>query len=125
MSANPTPSPSMVRKVVIASILGNAFEWFDFAIYGLFAVTIARLFFHADNALASLMLKLATFGICFSVRPLGGVLLGLYGDRVGRKKALSVTIVLMAVGTGMIGLLPTYAAIGIAARSEERRVGKE
>ncbi|MGF6571813.1 Predicted arabinose efflux permease, MFS family [Paraburkholderia fungorum] len=115
MSANPTPSPAMVRKVVIASILGNAFEWFDFAIYGLFAVTIARLYFPADNALASLMLTLATFGIGFAVRPLGGVLLGLYGDRVGRKKALSVTIVLMAVGTGMIGLLPTYAAIGVAA----------
>jgi MHS family proline/betaine transporter-like MFS transporter len=115
MSANPTPSPAMVRKVVIASILGNAFEWFDFAIYGLFAVTIARLYFPADNAFASLMLTLATFGIGFAVRPLGGVLLGLYGDRVGRKKALSVTIVLMAVGTGMIGLLPTYAAIGVAA----------
>jgi MFS transporter, MHS family, proline/betaine transporter len=115
MSANPQPSPAMVRKVVIASILGNAFEWFDFAIYGLFAVTIARLYFPAGNALASLMLTLATFGIGFAVRPLGGVLLGLYGDRVGRKKALSVTIVLMAVGTGMIGLLPTYAAIGVAA----------
>lgn len=115
MSANPIPSPAMVRRVVIASILGNAFEWFDFAIYGLFAVTIARLFFPADNPLASLMLTLATFSIGFAVRPLGGVLLGLYGDRVGRKKALSVTIVLMALGTGMIGLLPTYAAIGVAA----------
>jgi MHS family proline/betaine transporter-like MFS transporter len=69
MSANPIPSPAMVRKVVIASILGNAFEWFDFAIYGLFAVTIARLYFPADNALASLMLTLATFGIGFAVRP--------------------------------------------------------
>lgn len=115
MSANPTPSPAMVRKVVIASILGNAFEWFDFAIYGLFAATLARLYFPADNPLASLMLTLATFGIGFAVRPLGGVLLGLYGDRVGRKKALSVTIALMALGTGMIGVLPTYAAIGVAA----------
>ncbi|MFM0061479.1 MFS transporter [Paraburkholderia phytofirmans] len=112
---NMTPTPAMVRKVVIASVLGNAFEWFDFAIYGLFAVTIARLFFPADSESASLLLTLATFGVSFAVRPIGGVLLGLYGDRVGRKKALSLTIALMAVGTGMIGLLPTHAAIGIAA----------
>jgi MFS transporter, MHS family, proline/betaine transporter len=115
MSGAQIPSQAMVRKVVIASILGNAFEWFDFAIYGLFAVMIARLYFPAGDALASLMLTLGTFGVGFAVRPLGGVLLGLYGDRVGRKKALSVTITLMAIGTGMIGLLPTYAAIGVAA----------
>lgn len=115
MNVKPMPTRAMVRKVVIASVLGNAFEWFDFAIYGLFAVIIAKLYFPAGNELASLMLTLATFGVGFAVRPLGGVLLGLYGDRVGRKKALSLTIVLMSVGTGMIGLLPTHAAIGIAA----------
>lgn len=115
MHAKSTPTPAMVRKVVIASVLGNAFEWFDFAIYGLFAVTIAKLYFPANSEIASLMLTLATFGVSFAVRPIGGVLLGLYGDRVGRKKALSVTIALMAVGTGMIGILPTHAAIGIAA----------
>ncbi|MBN3756283.1 MFS transporter [Paraburkholderia sp. Tr-20389] len=115
MNGKPTPSPAMVRKVVIASVLGNAFEWFDFAIYGLFAVLIAKLFFPGGNDFASMLLTLATFGVGFAVRPLGGVLLGLYGDRVGRKKALSMTIILMSVGTGMIGLLPTYAAIGIAA----------
>ncbi|RKP56035.1 MFS transporter [Pararobbsia silviterrae] len=105
----------MLRRVVIASVLGNAFEWFDFAIYGLFAVTIAHLYFPGGDAVASLMLTLATFGVGFFVRPLGGVLLGIYGDRVGRKKALSLTIALMALGTGMIGVLPTYAAIGMAA----------
>lgn len=115
MTETPVAPPEVVRKVVIASILGNAFEWFDFAIYGLFAATIAQLYFPAGDALASLMLTLATFGVGFAVRPLGGVLLGMYGDRAGRKKALSATIVLMAIGTGMIGLLPTYAAIGIAA----------
>ena len=115
MSGAQIPSQAMVRKVVIASILGNAFEWFDFAIYGLFAVMIAHLYFPAGDALASLMLTLGTFGVGFAVRPLGGVLLGLYGDRVGRKKALSITITLMAAGTGMIGVLPTYAAIGVAA----------
>lgn len=114
-TAAPAPTPAMVRKVVIASVLGNAFEWFDFAIYGLFAVIIAKLYFPRGNDFASLLLTLGTFGVGFAVRPLGGVLLGLYGDRVGRKKALSLTIVLMSVGTGMIGLLPTHAAIGIAA----------
>jgi MFS transporter, MHS family, proline/betaine transporter len=115
MSGAQMPSQAMVRKVVFASILGNAFEWFDFAIYGLFAVMIAHLYFPSGDALASLMLTLGTFGVGFAVRPLGGVLLGLYGDRVGRKKALSITITLMALGTGMIGVLPTYAAIGVAA----------
>lgn len=115
VTAAPAPTPAMVRKVVIASVLGNAFEWFDFAIYGLFAVIIAKLYFPGGNDFASLLLTLGTFGVGFAVRPLGGVLLGLYGDRVSRKKALSLTIVLMSVGTGMIGLLPTHAAIGIAA----------
>lgn len=109
------PAPAMVRKVVIASVVGNAFEWFDFAIYGLFAGTISDLYFPSGNALASLMLALLTFGVGFAVRPIGGVLIGMYGDRVGRKKALSLTIALMAVGTGMMGLLPTYASIGLAA----------
>ncbi|WP_205962791.1 MFS transporter [Pararobbsia silviterrae] len=115
MSTIHTVSRAMLRRVVIASVLGNAFEWFDFAIYGLFAVTIAHLYFPGGDAVASLMLTLATFGVGFFVRPLGGVLLGIYGDRVGRKKALSLTIALMALGTGMIGVLPTYAAIGMAA----------
>lgn len=109
------PSPQMVRRAIVASVIGNAFEWFDFAIYGLFAVVISKLFFPAHSDYSSLLLALATFGVGFAVRPLGGLLLGMYGDRMGRKKALSFTIVLMAVGTGMIGLLPTYASIGIAA----------
>jgi MFS family permease len=108
-------SPRMMRRVVAASVIGNALEWFDFAIFGLFAVVISRLFFPAHSDFASLLLALATFGVGFAMRPLGGVVLGLYGDRVGRKKALSLTILLMAIGTGMMGILPTYEAIGIAA----------
>jgi MHS family proline/betaine transporter-like MFS transporter len=106
---------AMVRRVVIASVLGNAFEWFDFAVYGLFAVIIAKLYFPANSEGTSLLLTLATFGVGFAARPVGGILLGIYGDRVGRKKALSLTIALMAIGTAMIGILPTYGAIGIAA----------
>jgi MFS family permease len=105
----------MIRRVIVASVLGNGFEWFDFVIYGVFAVTIARLYFPASDALASLTLTLATFGVGFAVRPLGGVLLGMYSDRAGRRRALSLTIAMMAVGTGMIGLMPTYTAIGLGA----------
>src|SRR3546814_822120 len=105
----------MIRRASVASVIGNALAWFDFAIYGLFAVVISKLFFPAHNDYSSLLLALATFGVGFAVRPLGGVLLGLYGDRMGRKKALSLPILLMAAGTGLIGILPTYAAIGIAA----------
>lgn len=109
------PSPRMVRRAIAASVIGNALEWFDFAIYGLFAVVISKLFFPGHSEYSSLLLALATFGVGFAVRPLGGLVLGLYCDRVGRKKALSVTILLMAIGTGMMGLLPTYASIGIMA----------
>ncbi|WP_232072021.1 MFS transporter [Paraburkholderia pallida] len=105
----------MLRRVVAAAVLGNAFEWYDFAIYGLFAAMIAKLYFPAGGPMTSLMLALATFGVGFAVRPAGGILIGMYGDRVGRKRALSLTITLMATGTGMIGLIPSYERIGIAA----------
>lgn len=114
-SAEESVPPAMLRRVVIASVLGNAFEWFDFAIYGLFAVVIAKLYFPAGDEATSMLVTLATFGVGFVARPIGGVLLGMYGDRVGRKQALVLTISLMAIGTGLIGILPTYAAIGIAA----------
>ncbi|WP_052409791.1 MFS transporter [Paraburkholderia oxyphila] len=115
MSSRATPSPAMLRRVVAAAVLGNAFEWYDFAIYGLFAAMIAKLYFPAGGPMTSLMLSLATFGVGFAVRPAGGILIGMYGDRVGRKRALSLTITLMATGTGMIGLIPAYERIGIAA----------
>ena len=70
-------SPRMMRRVVAASVIGNALEWFDFAIFGLFAVVISRLFFPAHSDFASLLLALATFGVGFAMRPLGGVVLGL------------------------------------------------
>jgi MFS transporter, MHS family, proline/betaine transporter len=108
-------SRGMLRRVIISSVLGNAFEWFDFAIFATFAGVISRLYFPAVNDVNSLLLGLATFGVAFAVRPIGGLILGLYADRFGRKRALSLMIILMAVGTGLIGILPTYASIGIAA----------
>ncbi|MCL2296731.1 MAG: MFS transporter [Proteobacteria bacterium] len=108
-------APAARRRAVIAAVLGNAFEFFDFAIYGMFAVVIAKVFFPAVNEINSIMATVAVFGAAFVLRPIGGILLGMYTDIAGRKKALSLTVILMALGTGMIGLVPPYAAIGIAA----------
>ncbi len=106
---------AMRRRVVVASTLGNALEWFDFTVFGLFAGLIARLFFPAGDPANALLLTFATFGVAFAARPLGGLVFGLYADRHGRKKALVAMIALMALGTGLIGVLPTYAAAGIVA----------
>ncbi|VIO78498.1 MFS transporter [Bradyrhizobium ivorense] len=105
----------MRRRVVISSTIGNALEWFDFTVFGLFAGILSKLFFPADNPSSSLLLTFATFGIAFAARPLGGLVFGLYADKHGRKKALVVMITLMAIGTGLLGFLPTFGAIGIAA----------
>ena len=116
-SVNPAAdaTSAMRRRVVFASTVGNAFEWFDYGIYGMFAPIISKLFFPASSEVTSMLLTFATFAVAFAMRPLSGVLFGLYADRLGRKRALTLMIIMMAVGTGMIGLLPTYAAIGIAA----------
>lgn len=103
------------RRAITATILGNGFEWFDFMVYGFFAITIGQLFFPTGNELTSLLLSVATFGVGFVVRPIGGILIGMYSDRVGRKAALSLTILLMAGGTALIGIAPTYEQIGLAA----------
>ena len=103
------------RRAIVATVLGNGFEWFDFMVYGFFAIIIAKLFFPTGNELTSLMLSVATFGVGFLVRPFGGILIGIYADRAGRKAALSLTILLMCAGTALIGLAPTYSQIGVAA----------
>ena len=100
---------------IIAVVIGNALEVYDFIIFGLLTVIISRLFFPADSQYASLLLTTATFGVGFLMRPVGGVILGLYADRCGRKAALLLIVALMTVAIAMIGFAPTYAAIGIAA----------
>jgi len=102
-------------RAVAAAVIGNWLEVFDFTVYGFFAVTIGRLFFPVSDSTTSLLLSVATFAVGFLTRPLGSVLLGIYGDRRGRKAALNLTISLMAVSTLTIALTPTYAEIGIAA----------
>ena len=102
-------------RQIFAAVIGNALEWYDFVIYGFMTVIISRLFFPADSEYASLLIAMATFGVGFFMRPVGGVLIGLYADRRGRKAALQLIILLMTIATAMIAFAPTYAAIGIAA----------
>jgi MFS transporter, MHS family, proline/betaine transporter len=105
--------PAMRRRVVIASVFGNALEWFDFFVYGILAATIARVFFPAEVGETRLLAALALFGIGFVMRPLGGIFFGVYADRYGRRAALSLVILLMGVGTALLAAAPGYAAIGI------------
>lgn len=109
-----TDRPQLWRAV-FASIIGNGLEWYDFVLYGFFAAAISNAFFPSSNHFLSLMLSLATFAIGFLVRPLGGIALGLYADHFGRKRALTLLILLMAGSTVAVGLIPSYASIGIAA----------
>jgi MHS family proline/betaine transporter-like MFS transporter len=102
-------------RAVIAAVVGNGLEWYNFMLYGVFASIIAKLYFPTANALTSLLLSLGTFALGFFMRPLGAAILGAYSDRQGRKAALSLTILLMCIGTAMIALMPTYAQIGLAA----------
>lgn len=99
-------------RAVGAASIGNALEWYDFVIYGYLATTIARLFFPSKNDLELLLIALATFGITFFIRPVGGIILGAFADRHGRKAAFMLTIALMMLGTAIIAAMPTYAMIG-------------
>ncbi|GGJ99753.1 MFS transporter [Pseudomonas matsuisoli] len=104
-----------LRKVIAASAIGNFVEWFDFAVYGFLAVTIASLFFPPGNASLALLQTFAVFAVSFALRPLGGIFFGVLGDKLGRKRVLSITVLLMAGATTLIGLLPTYQTIGLIA----------
>ena len=110
-------APHRPRPVanVVAAVLGNAFEFYDFTVYAVFASMIGKVFFPTGDASLSLLLSVITFGVGFVARPLGGIVIGAYADRFGRRPAMTLTIALMALGTGMIGILPGYADIGIAA----------
>jgi len=97
---------------VAAAIAGNTLEWFDFTVYGLFSLYIGKTFFPAGDELASLLPALVTYGIGFLLRPLGAIVLGQYADRAGRRAALTLTILLMLIGSALIAFAPTYAQIG-------------
>jgi MFS family permease len=97
---------------VAAAITGNTLEWFDFTVFNLFSIYIAKAFFPADSELTSLLLALATYGVGFVLRPVGAIILGQHADRVGRRAALTLIIFLMSIGSAIIAFTPTYAQIG-------------
>jgi len=105
----------LLKRAVSAAALGNAMEWFDFGVYSYLAVIIGQVFFADASATAQLIASFGTFAAAFLVRPIGGMVFGPLGDRFGRQKILAVTMIMMSIGTFSIGLIPSYASIGIAA----------
>lgn len=106
-------SPATLRKVTLAAIAGTVIEWFDFAIYGFMAPTIAATFFPKSDRLVGLLETFAIFALAFALRPIGGAYFGTMGDRIGRKRTLALTVMLMSVSTVAMGLLPGYNEIGV------------
>ena len=104
------------RRALMGSAVGSTIEWYDYFLYGtMSSIIFAKQFFPSDNALVSQMMALATFALAFLVRPLGGVIFSHIGDRVGRKKTLAMTLSMMGLSTVLMGLLPNYAQVGLAA----------
>jgi MFS family permease len=115
----PKPGTSGVnpahRKVILASSLGTVFEWYDFFLYGALSIVISKQFFSGVNETTGFIFALLAFAAGFFVRPFGALVFGRLGDLVGRKRTFLITIVLMGVSTALVGLLPNYATIGVAA----------
>ena len=109
------PKQQSRKRQIAAAVIGNALEWYDFVVYGFLTIIISRLFFPAESEYASLLLTMATFGVGFFMRPVGGIVIGLYADRKGRKAALQLIIGLMTVSMAIIAFAPPFAAIGVAA----------
>jgi metabolite-proton symporter len=109
-----TSSPTPLRRVVAASMIGTTIEWYDFFLYGSAAALVFnKLFFPSFDPLVGTLLAFATYAVGFVARPLGGIVFGHYGDRIGRKRLLMLSLVIMGVATILIGLLPTYARVGV------------
>jgi MHS family proline/betaine transporter-like MFS transporter len=109
------PEQPGITRLIVAVSIGNALEWYDISSYGYFASYVSKAFFPNSDPTISLLLTFGTFGLAFLIRPIGGLVLGAYADRHGRKASLMVSIVLMTIGTLAIAFMPTYASIGILA----------
>ncbi|MFL6057449.1 MAG: MFS transporter, partial [Rubrobacteraceae bacterium] len=110
------PSPSTVRKVALAAMAGSAIEWYDFFIYlTAAALVFGPLFFPGSSEVAGVLASFSTAAVGFLARPIGGVLFGHFGDRLGRKPTLVIALLTMGTATTLVGLLPTYQTIGVAA----------
>lgn len=106
---------SFPAKNIIAIVIGNALEWYDFVIYSFLTVFIAKLFFPSTHSVNSILAATATFGVAFCMRPLGGVFFGIYADKWGRQSAITMVIALMTLAMSMLAFTPTYQSIGIFA----------
>jgi len=116
VDAAPRAKPRLGGKVIFASAIGTTVEWYDFLLYGSAAALVfGKVFFTSSTPLTGTMLAFATYGVGFMARPFGGVIFGHYGDRVGRKRILTISMLIMGVATFLIGVLPTYSQVGIAA----------
>jgi MHS family proline/betaine transporter-like MFS transporter len=113
--AAPAAQHKNITRLIVATSVGNALEWFDISSYAYFALYISKAFFPANDPTTSLLLTFGTFGLSFLIRPIGGLVLGAYADRYGRKASLLVSIVLMTFGTLAVALMPTFETIGILA----------
>src|SRR5215831_16487428 len=119
IAGHPTTAPmrgtGAATRLIIASSVGNALEFYEILVYGYFAVTISKVFFPAAYEAVSLLVTLGTFGISFLARPVGAIFLGAYGDRKGRKRALTLSILLMTIGTALMTVMPSYGSVGLLA----------
>jgi MHS family proline/betaine transporter-like MFS transporter len=113
--ARPRRQAKGIARLIVATSIGNALEWYDIAVYGYFAVYVSKAFFPNNDPTTSLLLTFGTFGLSFLIRPIGGVMLGAYADRHGRKASLLVSIALMTLATLVVALMPAYETIGILA----------
>src|SRR6478752_8375391 len=114
MSSTSTSAPPTPRRVALASAVGATIEWYDFFLYGTAAgLVFEKLFFSGLSGPAAQFASFGTFAVGFLARPIGGFVFGHFGDRLGRKKMLIVTLLVMGLGTAAIGLLPSYASIGV------------
>jgi len=115
LHAGVLPKQPSMRRLIVAATIGNIFEWFDFVVYGFFAVTIAEVFFPTGNPTVSLLITFGAFGLAYFVRPLGAIVVGGYTDRAGRKAGLLLSMALMMIGTTLMAVTPGFATIGLAA----------
>ncbi|MER7505293.1 MFS transporter [Nonomuraea pusilla] len=114
-AVNAPPGVAAPPRVIAATVLGTVLEWYDFAIYGALATMIGKLFFPSDDPTTSLLIALASYAVGFVCRPIGSIVLGRFGDRAGRRNMLAITMVVVGGSSLLIGLLPTYASIGLLA----------
>src|SRR5699024_11647611 len=104
---------SAMRRAIAGAAIGNALEWFDFGVYGYFAVTIGAVFFPSDSSSGALLRTFAIFAVAFVARPFGSLVFGPLGDKIGRSWVLVTTILMMSAATFLVGVLPTYEMVGI------------